>query len=116
MTMYHKHGGKILKITAIEHETYRRVANWWFIGDVQWSDAGRTQIGARIFPDQVQYDASDNGTGRIEVLAVMEKLSDYLHNYGEWTARGKWVPTAKKGKVLLDDFLEQTPQPSLAEG
>jgi len=97
--LMHRHGGDILAVAAIGHETYKGVADWFFVGDVKWAD-GTESKGHRIAPHALVYEA-DNAEGRQLHLL----LSDYLIRNGQWhDAKHKrdgrvyhWTPTEPNG-------------------
>jgi len=103
----HKHGGKIVSVTAIAHETYRRVASWHYIGDVEWSDGSKSESTC-IAPWAVCFDQKDDNAQR-EYGLLSEKLARYLETYGKWhdlkhTKDGRvyaWTPNDKQEIVSL---------------
>jgi hypothetical protein len=83
----HRHGGKILELTEIRHQTdkpsggYSRDA-WYFMGRVQWGDGkGDTN---RLHPIDVPCLCSDTEEGMNEIRAISDLVMDYLHEHGEW--------------------------------
>lgn len=80
----HKHGGRIVRITAIGHEAnkpqdgYSR-DGWWFVGDVDWFD-GTKSDGIEIAPWAACYDEGN----RTEVDALGDLLMEYLLANGDW--------------------------------
>jgi hypothetical protein len=53
--LLHKHGGTITSVSEIGHETYKGVANWFFIGNVEWNDGSRSEA-IQIAPIAVCYE------------------------------------------------------------
>jgi hypothetical protein len=82
MHFFHKHGGVIESIRAIEHSTYEGVAEWEFRGRVKWSDGGISED-AHIAPWAVCCDSAVD-----EQLKawndLTRKLNDYLDRNGTW--------------------------------
>ena len=107
MKLQHRHGGKITAITAVAHETYKGVASWHFIGDVEWSD-GSKSVAKPIEPFLLVCNAHDP-EAKAECDALMAKMTDYLGRVGEWHEQRKapggrmtsWTPRQKKGSEVL---------------
>lgn len=80
MAIVHNNGWKIQKITGVGHETYKGVANWYFIADIILSDGGR--IEDETIPPHAL--AMEDETDKPELTALMDKLNTYLGEAGEW--------------------------------
>jgi hypothetical protein len=98
----HRHGGKITRVTGINHETarpqYGRSQDFWFfIGDVEWDD-GTKSADTEIAPWALaQYDGTEDGRQEIENL--LRVMNAYLDANGEWHHQGKhqgWYATKRK--------------------
>ena len=95
---HHKHGGRITRITSIEHVTDKpangRSRDYWFFrGDVAWSD-GSNSKGIEIAPYALCSNVNDQ-----EVLDLSKALNDYLLEHGTWHQKGKhqgWYATNRK--------------------
>jgi hypothetical protein len=107
MPLMHKHGGTILSLHAIAHETHKGVADWFFVGHVQWDD-GTESPDARIAPYQLCCDA-DDAAADTTIRRAMRALVNYLGDAGDWhdakhTRDGRiyhWTPKAKAGRAPL---------------
>lgn len=83
MTLLHKHGGTITKVTAIGHSTYKGVAEWFYFGTVQWDDGSGDPTKEReIPPFCLCHD--DTPESRARVLELSAALNEYLGEVGEW--------------------------------
>jgi hypothetical protein len=80
-TLQHRNGGTIESVTAIAHETYKGVADWFFTGRVRWADGGVSES-ARIAPFQLCHDDSEES--RALVHDYLARLTRYLDAHGEW--------------------------------
>jgi hypothetical protein len=104
--MLHKHGGKIVVLTAIEHSTYKGVADWEWRGVVQWDD-GTISNDAHIAPWCVCSDGTPDGDDQVRLMS--ERLNTYLEREGEWhepkhTRDGRvvsWTPHKRAGREVL---------------
>jgi hypothetical protein len=97
--LQHKHGGRIVSIDAIAHETYQRRASWHFVGKVQWTDGSESEA-AQIAPYALCYD-HDNAEAAAECNSALGRLNDYLARNGKWVEGREWKPAAKKGSEAL---------------
>jgi hypothetical protein len=98
----HKHGGRITEISAVGHDTYKKVAEWFYIGTVKWSD-GTQSADLRIAPWAVCYDHA-NPEARFEYDHMSDVLNEHLREKGKWherTPRGNWTPTEKTGRTEI---------------
>lgn len=86
--LHHKHGGRITAIHSVGHSTYKGVAEWFYIGDVDWGD-GKPSVGKPIMPWAVCHDMGDQ-EGSKEYGIVSDKLNEYLKKHGRWHDT-KWV-------------------------
>jgi hypothetical protein len=80
----HRHGGRVLRIQEIGHQTRkpkegRSRDHWYFLGDVMWDD-GKTTLGLEISPTCLVYEGED----RREVDELIEALNEYLAQHGQW--------------------------------
>jgi hypothetical protein len=100
----HKSGGEILSISAVGHETYKGVADWFYLGAVKWP-SGKVDAERQIYPWQLCFDHDDAGA-RAEFDAVSKALNDYLNDTGEWLEKPQhkrdgrivhWKPKAPNG-------------------
>lgn len=78
----HKHGGKIVDVYSVGHETHKGVADWFFLGKVEWSD-GTVSEGARIAPWALCADQK-NADAQSEINALLEAMNSYLRKHGAW--------------------------------
>ena len=104
--LQHKHGGRITAINAVGHSTYKRVAGWFYIGDVEWKDGGNS-VGTEIPPWAVCFD-HDIPEAHAEYATVAQKLNDYLGEQGKWhdtkfvnDMAVAWTPKAKEFRVSV---------------
>lgn len=103
----HRHGGDIVAVHAVGHETYKGVANWFFVGDVKWDDGSESKR-TRISPICLGHDGSEAGIARCNGLHA--ELSDYLVQRGTWhdmkRARDgthySWTPTEQDGEQAVE--------------
>jgi len=104
----HKHGGKITSISAIGHETYKRVASWHYVGRVEWSD-GTVSERIRIPPYAVCFDHDDSAS-KEQYARLAQQLDLYLQAEGEWLDKPKhmrdgrlvhWVPKVPEYEVAV---------------
>lgn len=104
----HKHGGRITALHAVGHDTHKKVAEWFYEGDVEWDDGSKsyaTQIPPWALCHGPSVDAS-----LPELNEVSEALNRYLADHGEWhdtkfTRDGRaysWTPKDKTGSTTLD--------------
>jgi hypothetical protein len=95
--MEHRHGGQIIAITGIGHDTFTGVASWFFIGDVKWRDGSESKQ-MQIAPNEIC------GTQH-ECSPLFEKLNAYLTHAGEWHKMKhkrdgrcySWTPRERRG-------------------
>lgn len=104
--LQHKHGGRITSITHVAHSTYKRVAEWHYVGSVEWRD-GKTSQTVEIAPYAVCFDQG-NAAAHAEYDVISKKLNDYLLENGEWHDTKyigdfavSWTPKTKEGQVPL---------------
>jgi hypothetical protein len=103
--LLHKHGGTITAIHAIAHETFKGVADWFFVGDVVWRD-GTASKAAHISPISV---CCETDADKPQVDALMKALNDYLEEAGEWHDQKSkrdgrvymWTPREPKGSKAV---------------
>jgi hypothetical protein len=84
--IFHKHGGKITRITGFGHYTAKPVDGrsqdtWHFLGDVQWNDSGKVQRQAEIPPWAI---CTDSDAGHKEISDLLNDLMEYLGEKGQW--------------------------------
>jgi hypothetical protein len=80
MALQTKSGGTITSLKAIGHETYKGVADWFFVGDVEYKDGGSNKD-LRIAPYSLCYESDDD---KPAIDAAMARLNKYLQTEGEW--------------------------------
>lgn len=105
--LLHKHGGRITAIHSVAHETFQGVASWHFVGDVSWSDGGKSE-NTQIAPWAICADDSEP-MAKQEVNAIMDKMNDYLRSNGEWLEKPKrksgmlihWMPKQKQAAISV---------------
>jgi hypothetical protein len=78
--LLHKHSGKITAITAIGHETYKGVADRFFIGSVEWRD-GSSSKDIHIAPIAL---CGSNDEDKPAIDSLMKQLTEYLNEAGDW--------------------------------
>lgn len=99
----HRHGGTITTVHAVGHETVSGVAEWFFLGDVQWND-GTVSKRTRIAPFALGHDSTPEGN--VECAELHGALTDYLSTEGQWhdmkhKRDGRaysWTPHRPKGE------------------
>jgi hypothetical protein len=104
MTFEHKNGGTIT-VKGIGHDTYKGVAEWFYIGDVVWTD-GSKGTGHRISPVHV---CAGTDADMPAINALSAKLASYLKRKGTWhddmhKRDGRvyrWTPNEPKGEEAL---------------
>lgn len=101
LAIEHRHGGAITALKSIEHETYKGIAEWFFIGSVDWTDGSRSE-NARIYPHML--------CGEPAILEpFLAQLNHYLQTAGEWHDRKEkrdgriymWTPKNPEGSCLV---------------
>lgn len=105
--LYHKDGGKVTAVHAIAHSTYKGIATWHFICDVEWQDGGHGR-NHEVAPNSLCYD-HDNEVAKNEGDSIFAKLNGYLSTAGKWheqrrTRDGRmysWTPKKKDGRVEI---------------
>lgn len=80
MSLTTRCGTRILRVTAIAHETCRKVASWHFVADLDFGD-GATAVGRELSPADLCYDTDDD---KPQVQALLAALADYLQRNGTW--------------------------------
>ncbi len=104
----HKHGGRIVKVDAVEHATDRGVAYWFYRGDVEWRDGGKS-VGTEIPPWAICYDHSIP-EAHAEYDTCSAALNGHLLEHGEWLERTKftrdgravaWVAKSKAARTAV---------------
>lgn len=108
-----KSGGRVTAIHAVAHSTYKGVADWYFLGDLVFSenpDGSERGAISREIPAWSLCADHSNPEAKAEIDFVMKELNDYLCARGKWLREGKhmkdgrvvhWVPTEKTGLVPL---------------
>lgn len=102
----HRHGGKITRLTHVGHATDRGVGYWFFVGDIEWDDGGKSEA-REIGPNLVCEDGSKESHDR--VVRLMAHLNDYLAAAGEWHEpkrksggrQASWTPRERAGRREL---------------
>lgn len=113
--MFHRSGGDVSNVTAIEHVTYKGVASWHYVGDVDWFDGSKSRQ-LQISPGMLVH--SDAPESQAAVLELSQKMSKYLDDNGTWhdskTKRdGRcyfWTPNKPDGRL---DLSTTTPEVSM---
>lgn len=85
--LHHKHGGKITAITKVGHRLSNGVEEWFYIGDVDWSDGSKSP-GATIYPWALSQDSPESVA---EINQVSELMMDYLRSRGTWLEKPRRV-------------------------
>lgn len=106
--LQHRHGGTITALYAVGHETFKGVADWFYIGDVRWTD-GTTSVRTRIAPFALCINGEDGDDARDEINAASDALNAYLCYVGDWhDAKHKrdgrvyhWTPHKPTGEQRL---------------
>jgi hypothetical protein len=100
---FHKHGGRIYKITAIGHTVYPPKEGysqdvWFYRGQVEWDDAPGKIYDHVIYP----YHLCTNEGSKVgwdEINKISELMMEYLNEHGTWN-RNKppngWYATKRK--------------------
>lgn len=88
MFTFHKHGGKIIRITGLGHGTDKPAGGrsrdfWHFFGDVQWYDGTKSE-GVEIAPWALCYDSDNEAQGRAEIDWLLGAMNEYLAANGDW--------------------------------
>lgn len=106
-----KQGARITAVHAVAHSTYEGVADWYFMGDLEWpKEEGKapTVQGNREIPPYAVCYLDD--AGKPECDTIMKALNDYLLEKGKWLREGKnmpdgrivnWLPKQKAGLAPL---------------
>ena len=105
MALLHKNGGTITAITGVGHETYKGVATWHFIGDIEWHDGGKSKQHF-IAPYCLCYETPEQ---KAELDRLMAQLNEYLEATGAWhdmkhKRDGRcysWTPRKPEGRKTL---------------
>jgi hypothetical protein len=104
--LQHRNGGRITAVHRIEHSSYKRVAEWFFVADIEWEDGGKTVEGP--LPPWALCVVEDSPEARAEYATLTAKLNDYLADVGEWhdgrMVNGMlvhWTPKEPKGSRAL---------------
>lgn len=108
----HRHGGRIIAIDAIGHDTYKGVASWHFVGHVKWED-GSESPSSVIEPFLICTVYEDGTAGTEECNAYLEGMNDYLREHGKWHEpksardgrRYTWTPTKPKHQQPIEAFI-----------
>ena len=103
-TLQHAHGGTITAVTHIGHQTQRGVADWFFVGDVNWQD-GSQSTGIQIGPGDLCH--CNENAAKQEVHRLLALLNNYLAASGNWhdpvhKRDGRvvlWTPHQAHGRV-----------------
>ena len=105
--LWHKHGGRITAIYEVGHSTHKKVAEWFYIGDIDWGE-GKVSANVPIMPWAVCVDESPEA--RQEYDEVSGRLNAYLCDEGDWhdtkfARDGRayaWTPNKEKNNLPLD--------------
>lgn len=91
--LQHKHGGRITAIHSVAHAVDRGVAYWFYKGDVEWNDGGKS-VNLEIAPWALCYDQK-NLSAEKEYATVADTMQKHLIENGEWHDQKR----AKDGRV-----------------
>lgn len=108
--LLHRHGGEIVRLVAIGHETRDGVADWFFVGDIRWQDGGVSRD--REIPPTCVCTDGDDARSVATCRGLMARLDQYLHDEGSWhdtkfKRDGRaysWTPARKAGRLELKPF------------
>lgn len=104
MSLQHRNGGEIVAVTHVAHETYKGVANWFFVGHVRWRDGSESKA-AQIAPHAICCEDCD----KEQLNGLMSKLNQYLNEAGSWhepkhKRDGRmysWTPKTTEGRAQV---------------
>lgn len=102
-----KSGGRITAINAIGHSTYKGVADWFYRGDIEWQNGGKS-ADTEIPPWAICVDHA-NPEALAEYTKLSEALTIYLHHHGDWHKEKhmkdgrivSWTPHVKEDSIAL---------------
>lgn len=108
----HKHGGKIVAIAAIGHDTIEGVGDWYYVGTVDFDGDGHRSVNVVIPAWALCYDGTEEG--RAEWASLSKLLIDYLNDAGTWhddrcTRKGRcywWTPHKPTGRVEVAEVTQ----------
>ena len=80
--LQHRHGGRIVEITAAAHDTWKGIASWHYIGKVQWEPNKPSRV-TEIEPWAVCYDTKIDAA-KSEYDAISSVLTQHLETRGHW--------------------------------
>jgi len=89
--VYHRHGGAILEVTSIRHQTDkprdgRSRDAWYFMGRVKWRDGSGDE--SKLHPIDAPMMCADTDEGHAEIRGLSELMMEYLREHGDWCGRG----------------------------
>jgi hypothetical protein len=107
--LQHKLGGRIVEISAAEHETYKGVASWYFAGSVIFDDSKTQEPQACQLAPWVICADQDNPSAKAEAEAIFAALTAHMEMAGQWhDAKHKrdgrvysWTPFKLKGSTPI---------------
>lgn len=102
-----KSGAKVTAIHSAHHSTYKGVASWYFMGDLEFVQ-GEGLENREIAPYMLCAD-HDNPEAKAELERVLAVMNDHLLKHGEWhktrfTKDGRavsWTPKEKEGSTPI---------------
>jgi hypothetical protein len=105
MTLRTQGTGTIKALKGIGHQTYKGVADWFFVADVTYDDGGENRD-LQVAPYALSYESEAD---KPELDAAMRKLNEYLDRNGEWHDDKRkrdgriycWTPKSPKGMEPL---------------
>lgn len=96
----HKNGGRVTRIVAIAHSSWKGRAEWHFVGFVEWDDGSHKRHTEPREVDIPQYVLTSYGNDRADLEKAMHAMNEYLRINGEWgDGNGSWTPYQKSGRV-----------------
>lgn len=99
--VFHKHGGRVLEITAIGHALDKARDGhsrdyWHYFGRVKWNDGTGGQRQLEIAPWALCADCPE---GQAEINELSALMNEYLAANGTWSDKGPhrgWYAHRKK--------------------
>lgn len=105
--LMHAHGGTILSVDAIGHNTIDGTADWWFECRVRFDGDQFVSLNIKVPPHALCTDGSPEGAEALQSLRRL--MAEYLDAEGtwhddRWTRDGRcywWTPQKKAGRLVL---------------
>ena len=84
----HRHGGRIVKVHEIRHETAEPQDgcsrdHWYFVCDIEWDDGTASKI-AEVAPALLVRSDVDPDASLEEINGLLSLMNEYLRLHGEW--------------------------------